>query len=237
MTKAAAAMDSLKTTTLPKEKDTLTKPAIITTTDTLKQPTAIDINKIPKDSIRYFLGFHHVRIYNDSMQAVSDSMYYSTEDSTFKLFGRPVFWNDSTQVKGDTMHLYTENQKAKMLYVFFNSIVVNRTKEGLFNQMAGRTINGYFKDGTIDYIRVKGSPAESIFYPQDDDSAYVGMNRSKGDVIDIYFINKALNKIKFINDVDGTMYPLKQIPADLRFLNNFSWEDKRRPKNKLELFE
>ena len=235
---AAALMDSAAAIIISKGKsDTLIKPSIITTTDTLKQPTAVDVSKIPKDSIRYFLGFHHVRIYNDSAQAVSDSMYYSTEDSTFKLFGKPVFWKDSTQVKGDTMHLFTENQKPKRLYVFFNSIVANRTKEGFYNQMAGRTINGYFKDGAIDYIRVKGSPAESIFYPQDDDSAYVGMNRSEGDVIDIYFVNKELNKIKFINDVDGTMYPLKQIPPDLKFLNNFSWEDKRRPKNKLELFE
>ena len=205
--------------------------------DTLKEVTAVNVDKIPKDSIRYFLGFHHVRIYNDSLQAVSDSMYYSTEDSTFKLFGHPVFWNDSTQVKGDTMHMYTENQKAKRLYVFFNGIVVNKTREGFYNQMGGRTINGYFKNGTVDYIRVKGSPAEAVFYPQDDDSAYVGMNRSKGDVIDIFFVNKELNKIKFINDVDGTLFPLKQVPPDEKFLKNFTWEDRRRPKNKLELFE
>lgn len=205
--------------------------------DTLKKPTAINIDEIPKDSIRYFLGFHHVRIYNDSIQAVSDSMHYSTEDSTFKLFGHPVFWNDQTQVKGDTMYLYTEKQKAKRLYVYFNGIVVNKTREGLFNQIGGRTINGYFKEGTIDYIRVKGSPAESIFYPQDDDSAYVGLNRSKGDVIDIFFVNKELNKIKFINDVDGILYPIRQIPEDQKYLKNFIWEDNRRPKNKLELFE
>lgn len=205
--------------------------------DTILQPTSVDITKVSKDSIRYFLGFHHVRIYNDSAQAVSDSLYYSTEDSTFKLFGNPVFWKDSTQVKGDTMHLYTENQKAKRLYVYYNAIVINRTKEGFFNQMGGRTINGYFTNGDIDYIRVKGSPAESIFYPQDDDSAYVGMNRSKGDVIDIYFVNKELNKVKFINDVDGTLYPMKQIPADQKALRNFRWENSRRPKNKLELFE
>ncbi len=205
--------------------------------DTLKKPTAINIDEIPKDSIRYFLGFHNVRIYNDSIQAVSDSMHYSTEDSTFKLFGHPVFWNDQTQVKGDTMYLYTEKQKAKRLYVYFNGIVVNKTREGLFNQIGGRTINGYFKEGTIDYIRVKGSPAESIFYPQDDDSAYVGLNRSKGDVIDIFFVNKELNKIKFINDVDGILYPIRQIPEDQKYLKNFIWEDNRRPKNKLELFE
>ncbi len=218
------------------KKDT-SRQKSINTTDTLKQPVTVDLNKVSKDSIRYFLGFHHVRIYNDSAQAVSDSLYYSTEDSTFKLFGNPVFWNDSTQVKGDTMHLYTENQKPKRLYVFFNAISINRTKEGFYNQMGGRTINGYFKDGSIDYIRVKGSPAESIFYPQDEDSAYVGMNRSKGDVIDIYFVNKELNKIKFVNDIDGTLYPLNQIPPDQKFLKNFTWENNRRPKNKLELFE
>lgn len=209
----------------------------VNTVDTVKGISAVNIDKIPKDSIRYFLGFHHVKIYNDSLQAVSDSMYYSTEDSTFKLFGHPVFWNDSTQVKGDTMHMYTENQKAKRLYVFYNGIVVNKTREGFYNQMGGRTINGYFKDGTVDYIRVKGSPAEAVFYPQDDDSAYVGMNRSKGDVIDIFFVNKELNKIKFINDVDGTLFPLKQVPPDQKFLKNFIWENQRRPKNKLELFE
>jgi len=205
--------------------------------DTLiNKTTAINIST-SKDSIRYFIAFHHVRIFNDSLQAVSDSLHYSTEDSTFKLFQDPVFWNDKTQVSGDTMYLFTENQKAKRLYVFNNGLVINRTREGLFNQMGGRTINGYFKDGDIDYIRIKGTPAESIYYPQDDDSAYVGMNRSSGDVIDIYFIKKELNKVKFINDVNGTMYPLNQIPDDMKFLKKFNWMDKRRPKNKLELFE
>jgi lipopolysaccharide export system protein LptA len=232
-----APKDTLKTDSLLSVKKDSIPLTTQNITDTIKQPTAVDLNKVPKDSVRYFLGFHHVRIYNDSAQAVSDSLYYSTEDSTFKLFGNPVCWNDQTQVKGDTMHLYTENQKPKRVYVYFNAIAINRTKEGFFNQMGGRTINGYFKDGSMDYIRVKGSPAESIYYPQDEDSAYVGMDRSKGDVIDIFFVNKELNKIKFINDVDGTMYPLKQIPEDQKALRNFSWEDKRRPKNKLELFE
>ena len=205
--------------------------------DTLQQTAAVNTDKAPKDSIRYFLGFHHVRIFNDSLQAVSDSLYYSTEDSVFKLFQKPVCWNDRTQVSGDTMYLFTENQKAKQLQVFNNAMVINQTKEGFFNQMGGRTLHGYFKDGNIDYIRTKGSPAESIYYPQDSDSAYIGMNRSKGDLIDIYFVKKELNKIKFVNDVDGTLYPLRQIPEDLKFLKNFLWEDKRRPKNKLELFE
>ena len=133
--------------------------------------------------------------------------------------------------------MYTQNQKAKRLYVFNNGMIVNKANDAIYNQIAGRTLNGYFTDGTIDYVRIKGSPAESIYYPQDDDSAFIGMNRSSGDVIDIYFVKKELNKVKFINNVDGVLYPLKQIPADKKELKGFKWLDSRRPKNKLELFE
>ncbi len=205
-------------------------------TDTLKTTMVVKANNTDT-TIRYFLGFHHVRIFNDSLQAVSDSLHYSTVDSTFKLFGEPVVWNGQSQITGDTLYMYTENQKPKRLYVFNDGIIINKSNEGMYNQIAGRTINGYFVDGQIDYVRVKGSPAESIFYPQDDDSAYVGLNRSSGDVIDIYFVKKEVNKIKFINDVNGVMYPMKDIPSDKKELKGFKWLDKRRPKNKLELFE
>ena len=209
---------------------------MITQRDTLKTTLVVKANNADT-SIRYFLGFHHVRIFNDSLQAVSDSLHYSTIDSTFKLFGEPVVWNGNSQVTGDTLYMYTQNQKPKRLYVFNNGMIINKTAEGLFNQIGGRTLNGYFVDGSIDYVRVKGSPAESIYYPQDDDSAYVGMNRSSGDVIDIYFVKKELNKVKFVNNVDGTLYPIKDIPADKKELRGFKWLDNRRPKNKLELFE
>jgi lipopolysaccharide export system protein LptA len=179
--------------------------------DTLKKAVAVNTNTADT-AIRYFLAFNHVRIFNDSLQAVSDSLYYSTQDSTFKLFRNPVVWNNDTQVTGDTIYLYTEKQKAKRLYVFNNGMVVNELNPKMFNQIGGRTLNGYFIDGNIDFMRVKGSPAESIFYPRDDDSSYTGMNRSSSDLIDIYFVNKEVNKVKFVNEVNGTMYPMNKIP-------------------------
>lgn len=209
---------------------------VITQTDTLKKTLVVKTNDADT-AIRYFLGFHHVRIFNDSLQAVSDSLHYSTVDSTFKLFGEPVIWNNNSQISGDTLYLFTLKQKPKRLLVYNNAMIVNKTKEAMYNQIAGRTLNAYFAEGSIDYVRVKGSPAESIFYPQDEDSAYVGMNHSSGDVIDIYFVKKELNKIKFVNNVDGVLYPIKEIPTDKKELKGFKWQDNRRPKNKLELFE
>lgn len=194
--------------------------------------------KISKDTaIRYFIAFHKVRIFNDSLQSVCDSLYYSSEDSIFRLFKEPLVFSNNSQISGDTIYMYTKNKKADRLYVFENGIIVNKANEKMYNQIAGRTLNGYFKGGELDYMRAKGSPAESVFYPLDDDSAYIGMNRGKGDLIDIYFLNKEVNKVKFVNEVDGTLYPIRQIPEDQKFLKNYKWLDKRRPKSKLELFE
>lgn len=203
--------------------------------DSLKKTTEI---KIAKDTaIRFFIAFHNVRIFNDSLQSVCDSLYYSSEDSIFRLFQDPLVFSNNSQIAGDTIYMFTKNKKADRLYVFENGIIINKVNEKMYNQFAGRTLNGYFKDGELDYMRAKGSPAESVFYPQDDDSAYIGMNRSKGDVIDIYFLERAVNKVKFINSVDGTLFPIRQIPEDKKYLKNYKWLDKRRPKNKLELFE
>ncbi len=230
--------DSVVTTTVNPGNNTDTLQQSVTVkSDTVNKAVVINLNNKKDTAIRYFLAFHHVRIFNDSLQAVSDSLYYGTEDSTFQLFGEPIVWNGESQVTGDTMYMYTENQKPKRLYVFYNGMIVNQPAKGLYNQIAGRTINGYFKDGNIDFVRVKGSPAESIYYPQDDDSAFVGMNRSTGDEIDIYFVNKELNKVKFVRAVEGVMYPIRKIPADKKQLKGFKWQDARRPKNKLELFE
>lgn len=195
------------------------------------------LTKTPQDSIRYILGYNHVRIYNDSSQAVCDSMYYSTEDSVFRMFRDPIVWKEKNQITGDTMYLFTEKQQPKRVYVFNNSQVTNQQNPAMYNQAAGRTLNAYFIEGKIDYARIKGSPAETIFYAQDQDSAYIGMNRASGDVVDVYFKKEEVQKIKYINNIDGTMYPMNQIPSEKRYLKNFKWEDKRRPKNKLELFE
>jgi hypothetical protein len=164
-------------------------------------------------------------------------MFFSEKDSVFRLYYDPVIWSGHTQIAGDTIYLFTKNKQPERLYVFESGLVVNKTKEGFFNQMAGKTINGYFVNGKIDYMRVKGTQAESIYYMQDEDSAYIGMNRATGDVIDLYFKKDELKKVLFVNEVKGNMYPMKQIPADQRQLKNFKWLDERRPKNKLELFE
>lgn len=219
---------------LPERKDSLSlNVAIIPSpVDTIKRDSAVN-----DSTIRYFIAFHNVRIFNDSLQGASDSLYFTTEDSVFRMYKEPVLWSGQTQITGDTLYLFTHNKKPERLYVFDKGMIVNRTREGFFNQMAGKTINGYFVDGKIDYMRVKGAQSQSIYYMQDEDSLYIGMNKAVADVIDMYFKNDDLQKVAFVNEVNGKMYPMGQIPEEERKLPDFKWLDDRRPKSKFELYE
>lgn len=206
------------------------------TSDSLNNQTPTDSLRQSDDSVRYFMAFHNVRIYNDSLQSVCDSLFFSTRDSVFRLYKNPVVWNKNSQVSGDTMFLFTKNKEADRLYVFDRAMVINQTPEGFFNQLSGKTLNAYFLDQKFDHIRVKGSPGESVYYLQDEDSSYIGMKRASADAIDMLFKKGELNKVIYINQVKGKAYPMSQIPEDQKLLPGFEWLDNRRPKSRTDLF-
>lgn len=203
--------------------------------DSVKGTKVAAINE--KDSSnRYFEAFSNVRIFNDSLQGACDSLFYSFRDSTFRLYKNPVIWAQKSQITGDTILLFTKNKKADRMEAFENGFMVNELDSGIYNQIKGTRIDGWFVDGNIDSVRAFGF-AECIYYIQDEDSAYTGINESKCDIIDIYFENKQLDKVVFRNEVTGTIWPLRQkSPSEMR-LPGFRWLEERRPKTKYELFE
>jgi lipopolysaccharide export system protein LptA len=204
--------------------------------DSTKKIKSDSIVKSKDSSDRFLEAFHHVRIFSDSLQAVCDSLFYSYKDSTYRLYTDPVIWSNGSQITGDTVLLITKNKKPDRLKVFENSMLVQQQEPGLYNQIASFRMDGYFSTGELDSVRALGE-AKTIYYVQDEDSAYTGINESKSDIIDIYLLNKELDKIVLRNDVSGTIWPIGQKdPLQMR-LPNFRWLESRRPKSKLELIE
>lgn len=195
----------------------------------------VTLNKTDS-TLKYIEAFHHVRIFSDSLQAVCDSLYYSDLDSIFRLLRNPIIWSKESQITGDTLWLYTRNKKAHRLKVFENSLLVNEVENNIYNQIGSIRMDAYFTEGSLDSARAFGN-ANTIYYLQDEDSAYTGINESKSDLIDLYFKEKEPNRIILRGTVKGTVWPIQQkSPAEMR-LPNFIWEAPKRPKSKLSLLE
>lgn len=228
--------DTVTAATENKKTKPVIKDSIASITKPLYTQLQQDSIKARRDTMRFITGFHHVRIFSDSLQAVADSMFFSAVDSIFRLYQSPVVWSKENQITGDTMYLYTKERKPERLYVFEKGLAINHIEKENYNQIKGRTINGFFKDGNIDNIRAKGN-AESIYFAQDEDSSYIGVNRTSADMIDMYFANKELKKVVFRNQVKGKTVPMRESDPTFTRLNGFKWQDNRRPKTKFELFQ
>jgi lipopolysaccharide export system protein LptA len=205
-------------------------------TDTIKNKRVYDLNGKDSSSNRFFEAFHHVRIFSDSMQAVCDSLFYSGTDSAFRLYTNPVVWASQSQITADTIYLFTHNKLADKLYAFENGFIINAISNNFYNQVKGRTINAFFKEGNIDYVRTKGN-AETVYYAQDEQEKFIGVNKATADVIDMYFKDKAASKVVFRVNLKGTTYPISKISAADSKLKGFSWQESKRPKTKFEIFE
>jgi lipopolysaccharide assembly outer membrane protein LptD (OstA) len=208
------------------------KDSLFLTADTLKSQ-----NKSETDTTKTFFAYHKARMFMKDMQGVCDSMYYSFQDSTFRMFYNPVVWNEQTQISGDTIYLATKNKKADRLSIYKNGFIVSPSGKKYFDQIKGINIFGYFADNELRQMDVMGN-AESIYFGKDDaKDKYMGSNKALCTNITIYFKDKKINRIVFKKKPEAVFTPMSKLTKEQMQLKDFKWQIDRKPKSREELME
>lgn len=202
--------------------------------DTFRVVTFYDADK---DSVieRQMRGFHKVRAFRYDMQMVADSMVFTTADSSLTLYSDPILWSNGQQILGEKIIFYMNDSTIDWAHVIGQALFVQMNDTVHFNQIAGREMKAYFKDGEIDYADVNGN-VEAVFYPLDSDSAMIGMNTTEGPTLTAYFKNRTVNRIAIYGPSNGIMYPMDQIDKNKMYLSNFNWFERIRPKDPEDVF-
>jgi lipopolysaccharide export system protein LptA len=223
--------DLLKTRKIPNIRDTSTSKKPLK--DSLN---AIDRAKEDSTHDKFIEAFYHVKIYSDSLQAVGDSLFYSMQDSVFRLFKEPIAWSKDNQISGDTIYLYLQNKKPERLLVFENAMALSKadSSSNFYNQMKGNIIRAEFLDGQINFMQARGN-AENVYYGLDEAKHFTGVNKSEAEMIDIEFEDNKPRKIVWRNNLTGDAYPMRQVNHEELKLKNFKWQDDRRPKSKYDI--
>ncbi len=186
------------------------------------------------DTARLILAYKDVRIFKSNLQAVSDSLAFNNTDSIFYFYKKPILWSDTSQFFADTIRMAMSQNKIKRIYLLRKSFVINEMAENIFNQVKGDQTVVDFENGEARQMHVTNN-AESIYYAQDEQKAFVGPNRSKSREIYVIFQDKKVNRIKLISGASGRLTPMKQAKPEEFRLNGFRWESKRRPKGIYDL--
>jgi lipopolysaccharide export system protein LptA len=192
----------------------------------------------PVDStLKYFEAYKNVKIFSDSLQAVGDSLFFSGSDSVFRLFNEPILWAQENQISGDTIYLFLKNKRPERLYVIDNALSISKVDSSIyFNQVRGNSIDALFDStGQVHFLTAKGS-AENIYYAQDEQKGFVGVNKNSCDLIEINFTDGKPKRVKFINNLEGGLLPMRgKTNHDELKLKSFNWQDKLRPKSKFDI--
>jgi lipopolysaccharide export system protein LptA len=199
---------------------------------------AIDTTEADSSAPMYFTGYHHVRIFSDSMQALCDSACYTRADSIVRMFGNPVAWARNSQITGDTILMQVDTSGIRSMYIPAAGFMTSRSgpeMANLFDQIQGETITAFFNNNAIEKMLVHPN-AETMYFSKDDGGAYMGLSQASGQVMRIFFGDQSISTIKFDRDVQQKMTPMEQANLPEARLSRFKWRYDERPKTKEELF-
>ncbi|MFK8105045.1 MAG: OstA-like protein [Saprospiraceae bacterium] len=201
----------------------------------MRSDTLISLRENPADSARTLFAYRDVRMFKPDLQAVCDSLVYSTADSLFKFYEDPIIWADTSQFSADTMHIQMKDGQIDRINLYSNSFILNSPDELFYNQIKGKDIIAYFVERNLRRMRVEGN-AESVYYGLDESNAYIGVNKTVCSDMLLFFGNNKVENIKFFTDPQANFFPMQRVDHNSIKLPGADWKGKIRPLSLADLF-
>lgn len=180
-------------------------------------------------------AYYGVRVYRQDMQMVCDSLVYVSNDSVMSLCGTPICWSDENQVSADTIYVFMKDETVDYAHGIGNALAIKQEDNDKYDQMAGKEMFAYIREGELRRVEVNGN-AETVFFPQEDDGSFIGMNKTQSSYVKIYLHEKKIDHIVFTATTVGSLHPLDSISPSEAYLEGFFWADAVRPKYPGDVF-
>ena len=195
-----------------------------------------DTLRIEKDTAGFerIKAFYHVKFFRTDLQGKCDSLVYTMQDSTIRLFNNPVLWAQGNQMVADTIGIQTQNKDVRYLHFRGSSFLTAKEDSTFYNQIKGKNMLGHVKLNKLYKLDIDGN-GETLYYPKDK-GIIMGMNVAKSSDITIMINENKIDRIIFIKKPDGNMYPLFEVEKEMLFLKEFKWLERDQPKSKEDIF-
>lgn len=185
---------------------------------------------------RILFGFHHAKFFKPDMRGKCDSLVYSYADSTIRLYRDPILWSDENQLTADSMWIQNRNNKIDRLFMKENSMIISEEDSGMFNQIKGRYMTGYFTEQKLRRVFVEGN-GETIYFASEEAGEPENVNKAKASNLIIIIDNNKVKDITFLTQPDATLYPIQMVNLNDLRLDGFDWRISERPEKVEDIFE
>ena len=180
--------------------------------------------------------YHKVRIYKSDLQGVCDSLVFNSQDSCMTMYHDPIVWNGKQQLFGEEIRAYMNDSTIDWAHIINQAMSIEQMDSAHYNQVSGKEIKAYFTGGDLRQVDVIGNVRLGYFPVDGKDSTLIGYITAESSLMNVYLLQRKVQKIKMTTQTDGVMYPMLQIPEDKLYLPSFAWFDYIRPLNKDDVF-
>ena len=166
--------------------------------------------------------YHKVRIYKSDLQGVCDSLVFNSQDSCMTMYHDPIVWNGKQQLFGEEIRAYMNDSTIDWAHIINQAMSIEQMDSVHYNQVSGKEIKAYFTGGDLRQVDVIGNVRLGYFPVDGKDSTLIGYITAESSLMNVYLLQRKVQKIKMTTQTDGVMYPMLQIPEDKLYLPSFA---------------
>jgi lipopolysaccharide export system protein LptA len=182
--------------------------------------------KSPEKVLR---AWYHCSFFKKDMQGVCDSITFTSADSLMILHKSPILWSDSSQLTAKKISIKAGKKSIKNFSLLDNAMLVSMKDSVTFDQIKGKTIDGFFDKDSLRKIIVKGNAQAIYFFEQK--KKVVAMNRTDCSEMTLTMNSKGIEDISFIKKPVASIKPIKEIKPEEKKLKGFVWLWQKKPEH------
>ena len=190
---------------------------------------------ISGDTGRIMSAYHNVRFFRNDIQGIADSISVTSMDSIMNMHHHPIVWNENKQVFGNLIQVHMNDSTVDWAKLPDFGFVAEHIGEMYYNQLSGKQMLATFEAGQLRKLDVSGNVL-AIFLPAEKDSTYNKLVSTESSFLSVLFHGKEIEKLNMWPEVSGKAIPLYLSKRSDCYLQDFSWYDKLRPRDKDDIF-
>ena len=187
------------------------------------------------DTSNVAVAYPRASFYRSDLQGVCDSLRYTSEDSTLRMYVSPVIWSEDRQVFGNIIEILLNDSTIERAVLPDMGFTAQHIEDEHYNQLSGKEMIAYFENGEMNRLDINGN-VEIIMYPEEADSTINKLVNAESSFLEAHFKGQTTEKIKMWPETSGNAVPLFLARKNLFYLPKFKWYETWRPVRREDIF-
>lgn len=180
-------------------------------------------------TVTFIRALRNVKAYKSDLQAVCDSLEYSSLDSLARMFIKPIIWNEvKNQFSSDSIYISVAGERLSKVSFQSNAFIHTQEDTVHYNQIKSLEMMAFFNEDSELYRFDALGGTSAVFYLREEEEISL-VNQIESKMLSASLVDGNVQRIHYYESPKNDIYPISQITIERQRLKGFAWQEERRP--------